>query len=187
MYSILETIFAGDIDETRLKLLAERSSGEYSENIRQDISEIKSKLDENLKKQSRLSEIFTEGLLAKESYKEQIIPLRDDERDLKRKIKRLELTLIEKESSKEYKNILKSVIQHVDSIKTGLDITGKKGLLRLVFKSISVENGKIKNFGLYEPFKSLYEGVQIQCKNEINQAVLTIPESVSTCVPSDAR
>ncbi len=155
MYSILETIFSGDIVNARLQLLAKRSSGEYSESVRQDIAAVKSKLDANLRKQLKLSEIFTEGLLAKEAYKEQIIPLREEERDLKRKIKRLELTFIEKESSAEYKNILKSVISHVDSIKTGLNIAGKKGMLRLVFKSINVKNGKIKDFGLYEPFRSL--------------------------------
>jgi hypothetical protein len=66
-------------------------------------------------------------------------------------------------------------------------VTGRKGPLLLVFKSVRVENGKIKSFELFEPFRSLYEGVNIQCQLMEIQRIMIIPESVSTCVLSVAR
>ena len=157
-----------------------KSSTGYSNNAKEELLKLKNELKRNLLRQEKLSEIYIEGLLAKEAYTNQIIPFRDEEREFKAEIRKLELSLIEKERSSEYKNILKSVISHVDTIKTGLDIAGKKGLLKLVFKSIKVKNGRIKSFELYEPFKSLYEGVKIKCKIKENQRVIPLPQSVIT-------
>ncbi len=98
-------------------------------------------------------------LSAIEVYRKQILPLREEENTLKDKIRKMELRLVEKEKSEEYKKILTSIVEHVDTIKAGLDISGKKGLLKLVFKKIIADNGRLKNFELYEPFKSLYEGL----------------------------
>ena len=69
------------------------------------------------------------------------------------------LSLVEKERSEEYRKLLSNVVSHFDTIENRLDIVGKKGILRLFFKSITVKNGRIKKFELYEPFKSLYERV----------------------------
>ncbi|MBU0477020.1 hypothetical protein KKC91_00410 [bacterium] len=146
-----------------------------------------SRLDANLLKQEKLSGVFSDGLLAIEAYRKQIIPLRDEERDLKARVKRFELSLIEKERSEEYKKLLESIVNHLDTIEADLDIAGKKGILRLVFKSIRIKNGRIKDFELYNPFKSLYEGVNIKCQLKETEQVMTIPESVSTYALSDVR
>jgi len=82
--------------------------------------------------------------------------------------------------------IRESGINHIDHVKD-LDIAGKKGLLKLVFKNIKVLDGRLKSFELYEPFKSLYEGEQIKCQTQENKTLLTIPESVCTYVLSDVR
>ena len=82
--------------------------------------------------------------------------------------------------------MLLSVINHIDLVKN-LDIVGKKGLLKLVFKNIKVLDGRLKSFELYEPFKSLYEGEQIKCQTLETQKVMTIPESVCTYVLSAGR
>ena len=170
-----------------IPLLVKNSSESYSDDIKEKLSKIKAELKVNLTKQEKLSSIFLEGLLAKEAYKSQAIPLRDDERDMKNKIKRLEFSIVEKERSEDYRTLLRNVVSHFDTIKVGLDIAGKRGLLRLVFKSRIVENNRLKDFSLYEPFQSLYEGAKIKCQNEINQRVTAITERSSTYVLSDAR
>ena len=38
----------------------------------------------------------------------------------------------------------------------------KKMLLKLIFKFIKVENGKIKEYQFFEPFKTLYEGGKLK-------------------------
>ena len=121
-----------------------------------------------------------------EAYKPQIMPLRDEEKEIKGKIKKLELKLVKKEQSKEYQKLIETVLNHADTINT-LDISGKKGLLKLVFKSITVEGGRLKDFELYEPFKSLYKGEGLKCQTKEKQEIVTIPESVCTYALSDAR
>jgi len=181
IYKILEITFSGDIDASRLKLIMMSHSHEGDEDITDKINELKMDLAVNLKKQERLGKIFSEGLLAMEAYKPQILPLRDEEKEIKSKINKLELSLVEQERSEEYKKLLLSVVSHIDTIKR-LDIAGKKGLLKLVFKTLIVEGGRLKKFELYQPFKGLYEGAKIKCQNQENQALTTIPASVCTYV-----
>ncbi len=71
--------------------------------------------------------------------------------------------------------------------KAELDIAGKKGLLRLVFKSIKVEDSRIRDFEPYEPFESLYEGAKVKCQLKETQKVVTISENVSISGLSDVR
>ena len=63
----------------------------------------------------------------------------------------------------------------------------KKGLLQLIFKCINIKDGKINDFELFEPFKNLYEGMEIKCQVKQTKEVLTIPESVSTSARSDDK
>ncbi|MDD5045367.1 MAG: hypothetical protein PHG51_07510, partial [Candidatus Omnitrophica bacterium] len=87
----------------------------------------------------------------------------------------------------EYQKILNMVINHFDFIKEDLDATGRKGLLRLLFNYIVISDGKIKEFELYEPFKSLYERKGIKWQLKENQRVLEKPACVSTYAHSDAK
>ena len=82
---------------------------------------------------------------------------------------------------------MKAVVSHFDFVEDSLDFVGKKGLLKLVFKFIRLKNGRVKDFELYEPFKSLYEGVKIRCQLKETKRVMTIPESVYTSALSDAH
>ncbi|TRZ50035.1 hypothetical protein D4Q80_00995, partial [bacterium] len=143
------------------------------------------KLEENIIKQGRLSGIFTEGLLAIEAYKKQIIPLRDEEKEIKGKIRKLELSLIERERNDEYLRMIKDVVNHFQSINERMDLVSKKGLLRMLFRSIKIDNGGIKSFELFEPYKSLYEGARIKWEVQENQILTTERASVSTLLPSD--
>jgi len=55
------------------------------------------------------------------------------------------------------------------------------------FKRIVIANCKIKEFKLYEPFKSLYEGRGIRWEVTENQRVMENPGCVSTYARSDGR
>ena len=115
------------------------------------------------------------------------MPLRDEEKDLKTKLQKLKVALIEREKSEEYQKLMKAVVNHFDDVMENLDIIGKKGLLKLVFKSVVIKKGKIKNFEMFQPFQSLYEGAWIQWQTKISQQVTAHPVSVSTLRPTDGR
>lgn len=156
---LLEFMFSDkDVSEARLLKLIAGNSRNHDENLETEINSMKEKLKGNLLKQERLSGIFAEGLLAMEAYRNQIIPLREEEETLRADLKRLELKLVQRERSQDYQKVLQAVISHIEMLRGESDLIAKKGLLRLVFKSITIDNGRIKNFELYEPFKSLYFG-----------------------------
>jgi len=49
------------------------------------------------------------------------------------------------------------------------------------------EDGKIENFELFEPFKSLYEGAEIECQLKEAKGLPVIPENVCTSARSVGR
>jgi site-specific DNA recombinase len=187
VYTIISVIFDQDIDDARLFNLVKNSSHSHSEDSEKQLGEAKLKLEENIIKQERLSSIFTDGLLAIEAYKRQIIPLRDEEKEIKGKIRKLELSLIERERNEEYLKMIRDVVNHFQSINERMDFVSKKGLLRMLFKSIKIDNGRIKSFELFEPYKSLYEGARIKWEVQENQILTTERASVSTLLPTDAK
>ncbi|OGX30341.1 MAG: hypothetical protein A2705_02855 [Omnitrophica WOR_2 bacterium RIFCSPHIGHO2_01_FULL_52_10] len=181
MFTVLDVMLSNEeLDDKRIFQLVEQAGTAHNEEIEREIASVKNNLDENLLKQERLSGIFTNGLLAMEAYKKQIIPLRDEEKQLKGRIQKLKLQLIEREKSEEYQKLLKAVVNHVDYTMDELDSAARKGLLRLVFRNIIIKNGRVKSFEIYPPFKSLYEGAWLQWQTKINQQVPAHPVSVST-------
>ena len=184
---VLRVIFMEDINDVRLEGLLKQATKDYTEDVRDELAKLKIELDANISRQERLSGVFSEGLLAKEAYKNQIMPLRHAENDARSRIRRHELSMIEKERSLDYRKLLQSVANHFDSIKEDLDMAGKKGLIKLLFRSISVHGSRITKFDLYEPFKSLYEGMAVKCQLKKDQVVTTIPESVSRSLLSVAK
>jgi len=187
VYCILETVFSGDIDEARLQMLVKSTSVSCSDELKEKLAEANKKLEVNYVEQEKLGKIFSQGKLAEKVYNRLITPLLDEQRDIEERIRKLKLNLIERERSIEYQQLLKSVVNHLDAIETEMDLAGKRGLLKLIFKAIRIDKGRVKDFELYEPFKSLYEGVKIECQLKENQEVTTIPESVSTYVLSDVK
>jgi len=187
-YAILDVIFSNpEIDEKMIGGIVGLASSAQNEEIEKELNIVKAKLDGNIAKQEKLSGIFTEGNLAIEAYRKQISPLRDEEKQLKGKLQRLQLSLIEREKSEEYQKLLRAVITHFDYLERDIDIAGKKGLVRLVFKNIFIRNGRIKKFELYPPFKNLYEGALIKWQMTENQGVVENRACVSTYARSVAR
>ena len=83
------------------------------------------------------------------------------------------MQFIEKEKSKEYNNLLQSVLENFSETKENLTTAEKKALLRLVFKEIIIKDGKMLKYELYEPFKTLLEEVQIECQLQEIQGLTT--------------
>jgi site-specific DNA recombinase len=188
VYAIIDVVLSNpELDEKRLDNLASILSTSRNDEIEKDISEIDKKLKGNISSQEKLGKAFSDSLIAHEAFKNLILPLRDEQREFEENRQRLKLSLIEREKSEEYQRMLKAVINHFDFIKEDLDATGRKGLLRLMFKRIVIANCKIKEFELYEPFKSLYEGRGIKWEVIENQRVMENPGCVSTYALSDAK
>jgi hypothetical protein len=194
-FTILDVVLASAaLKGKRIENIIEAASSVHNEEIEREITEWNLRLEANLAKQQRLSQVFTDGYLAMEVFKKQIEPLRIEERHIKDRMQKLKIALIEREKSEEYQRLLKAVVNHFDYVEDHLDIAGKKGLLKLVFRSISIENGKIKGFELFEPFKSFYEGGaeikwEMQEMQEVqeNQWVTKEEASVSQLLHSDAK
>lgn len=160
-YKILEFTFSNpDISESRLIGIVSSTADVHDEDLEQEIASLKAKLDGNLARQERLSSAYSEGLLGKEIFRKQILPLRDEEKAQRSELRKLELRLVERERSVEYQKLLCAVLAHIESFKHENDLPAKKGLLKLVFKSILLDNGKVKDFELYKPFQALYEGAR---------------------------
>lgn len=187
VYGIISAIFSQDIDDARLLNLVRNSSVSDTGDIEQEIGEQKRKLEENLSKQEKLSKIYSEGLLAIEVYRKQVMPLRDEEKEIKSRIKNLELSLIERERNEEYLRLIKDVVDHFETTDEKMDLISKKGLLKILFRYIKIDNGRIKDFDLYEPYKSLYKGVPLKWEVQENQILTTGKANVSTLLPTVVR
>ena len=97
------------------------------------------------------------------------------------------MRLIEKEESKDYNNLLQSVLENFSETKEALTIGEKKALLRLVFRKIDITDGKITGYELYEPFKTLLSEVEVECQLREIQEVPGQPDAVCTYARSDVR
>ena len=69
------------------------------------------------------------------------------------------------------------LMNHVEILQGEGDLAAKKGFLRIVFKSITVDSGKIKNFELFEPFKSLYLSMTLGSESSEH----TLQEELTAC------
>ncbi len=76
---------------------------------------------------------------------------------LKKAIGNLENRLIEREQSKDYLIFLQRVFDNFDETRKDLTVKQKKDLLRVVFRWIKVDESRIVDYELYEPFKTLLE------------------------------
>lgn len=188
VYAIIDVVLSNpELDEKRLDNLASILSTSRNDEIEKDISEIDMKLKDNISRQEKIGKAFSDNLIAHEAFKNLILPLREEQKVFEEKRQRLKLSLIEREKGEEYQRMLKAVISHFDFIKEDLDQTGRKGLLRLMFKKIVIAKCRIKEFELYEPFKSLYEGRGIKWEVMENQGLVANPGCVSTYALSDAK
>lgn len=152
-----------------------------------EISKAKKSLRENHEKQNRLTKLYLDRDIKEKVYRDQQHPLKQNEEKIEQKIKGLEMKLIEKEDSRDYNNLLHSVLENFSHTKEPLTIGEKKALLRLIFKKILVSDGKIVGYELYEPFKTLLAEAEVECQFKKLQKETERPDLVCTYALSDVR
>lgn len=127
---------------------------EPDEAIREQIDLVKKELEALLIKQSKLTDTYLDNEIGIEIYKNKNASLKEEEHRLKKQLNMLKIKLIEKERSQQYLLSLQEVIRNFKETKRSLDAQDKKDLVRLIFRWIKIDNFKIVDYELYEPFKS---------------------------------
>lgn len=139
-----------------------------SATVAKKLEKAKITLKENIFRQKKLSELYSKDLLSIEAYQDQYFPLEVESKQLKLEIAGYDLQLAQSERSEEYEHILKLITDRniIDGNKLSLEEPEAKLLLRIIFKEIFVEGGRLKTFKLYEPFQSNYAGDTIICQTQ---------------------
>ncbi|MBI1978330.1 MAG: hypothetical protein HYS55_06215 [Candidatus Omnitrophica bacterium] len=108
--------------------------------------------------------------ITKEIFEQKAQNLRNEEGELRIKIERQELQLIEKEESKDYLKRAQEVVKLVPSIKDEDELhpSLQKELLKLIFKKVLIEDQKVAKVVLFHPFDRLYEMTSLHTTLDTN-------------------
>lgn len=174
--------------EGRIDQLVNRHARVKDEHLDQQRKELKGALKGNLDRQSKLTTAYLDGTIAPEVYKERCSGLREEELRLKGSVAKLDMQVIERERSKEYQKLLQRAVDEFDPEEKKIDLIKKRELLRLLFKRILVDNGKIASFELYQPFQKMYNEA-LAGIDKGRQAKELTQAWQGTCIlaPTDAR
>lgn len=188
IFTILETVLRHPaIQHGRIEQLVQSHAQLNDERLEQQRNDLKSTLRENLGKQGKLTEAYLGGSIAPEVFKELGATLREEEQNLKRAIAKLEMELIERERSAEYRKLLQRVVDDFEAMERGLDIVRKKELLRLIFKRVLIDERKIVGFEMYEPFQRMYNEVLIELNKKEDKELTSQCSDECILAPTDAR
>ena len=159
----------------------------FAESAKTDLVKVKNSLENNLKKQSKLTDAYLENLLSEELYKQKNESLRQEEEELKKAIALQEVRDIERERSKDYLNRVEEFLEGYDPNKKEMDLETKKLILNLLFKNIKIAHKKLFSFEFFAPFNFLFfeEKQKCQTKNLKRVTNFLPPKSLSGL--SDAR
>jgi hypothetical protein len=160
-------------------------------------------LKKNLEKQKGIYELFSEDKINLELYKDRAELLRNEEKKLKQDIKAIQLKILDKRNSV---NLVKATQDFLLKLRNTPDNQNQqmdylmKTFMRIMFRSIHIQNQEIVKRDLNEPWKTCYEeGMKCLKKSEKTnkEAIPTEKpkrsyqphrqESVYFCAPSDAR
>jgi site-specific DNA recombinase len=142
---------------------------------------LKNSLENNLKKQSKLTDAYLENLLSEELYKQKNESMRQEEEELKKLIALQEVRDIERERSTDYLNRVEEFLEGYDPNKKEMDLETKKLMLNLLFKNIKIAHKKLFSFEFFAPFNFLYfeEKQKCQTKNLKRVTNFLLPKSLS--------
>jgi len=99
-------------------------------------------LKENKDKQKQLWRSHSDGLMSYEVYKDESIIVRAEEQEINKVLAKLDMLMIKKERSDEYKNNLRRIISQFGRSKDKMDLWNFKECLQMVFKGIFVTDKK---------------------------------------------
>ena len=182
---ILETLLKNDkLKTSRWMNVTFRNDANFpifAESAKTDLVKVKNSLENNLKKQSKLTDAYLENLLSEELYKQKNEGLRQEEEELKKLIALQEVREIDRERSKDYLDRVEEFISGYDPDKKEIDSLTKKLMLNLLFKNIKIAHKKIFSFEFFAPFNFLYlqEKQKCQTKNLKRVTNFLPPKSLS--------
>lgn len=138
---------------------------------------LKGQLKDNLAQQTQLWKKFSAGKLAEEVYDDQCLDMRLEERRIKSALAKLDMKMIEKERTENYRALLKKVVMQFKQTKENIDLPTTKDFIQLIFKRVVIENKKIIDIEVYEPFETLLRELSFDLK-----AVISVEKEVCTTV-----
>ncbi len=159
VFDILDVLFSAEsVSIERMRnLIADQYRNDATNEVSKEIEALKKNLLGCTTKLSKLTDLHLADIISREILEEKSQKLRNEAGELRIKIERMELQLIEKEASQDYINRAEAVAQTTKSFKENLHPALRKELLKLVFKKLIVETQTISRFELYEPFNSMYQ------------------------------
>jgi len=153
-------------------------------------------LKKNVEKQRAIYELFSEDKINMGLYKERAELLSNEEKKLKQDIKAIQLKILDKRNSV---NLVKATQDFLLKLRNTPDNQNQqmdylvKTFMRIMFRSIHIQNQEIVKHDLNEPWKTCYEEGMKWLKTSEKTTIQAIPEAkarrsyVCFCAPSDVR
>ena len=167
---------------------------DFGENAKIDATLLRNKLDDNHKKQVKLTDAYLENLLGEDVYRDKMEILRGEEDGLKKLLAGYELREIESERSEGYLNRVKDFLDGYDDGLTKVNFEQKRQMAGLLFKNIKIAPAvggarpqKRIAFSLFPPFNFLFSESERKSQCQKNQIVTKIRRKKSTSVLSAVR
>ena len=162
VFDILDALFSSEsITKERLRnLVADQYRDRATDRVSQEIGQLRKQLNGCQLKQSKLTDAYLESTISREIFEEKSRQLRNEGGELRIKIERMELELLEKEQSAEYIKKAEEIVKSTRSIQEDLHPVLRRELLKLIFKKLFVRDQKIAVVQFYEPFQSMYDSAK---------------------------
>ncbi|MBF0570835.1 MAG: recombinase family protein [Candidatus Omnitrophica bacterium] len=156
VYEILERIVQhSKVKKGRAKDILRRNVDHTNHNYFEEAKVLKGRLKENKDKQKQLWRSHSDGLMSYEVYKDESITVRAEEQEINKALAKLDMLMIKKERSDEYRNNLRKIISQFGRSKDKMDLRNFRDCLQMVFKGIFVTDKRIVKIDLYEPFDEI--------------------------------
>lgn len=159
VFEILDILFSEDtVSKERMRnLVAEQYRNQETNETTRVLEKVQEELRKCQSKQDKLTDTYLEASISKEIFERKNQQLRDQEGEIRIKIERIELQMLEKEQSRDYLRRAEDVVKSIRSVQENLHPVLRRELLKLIFKKLMVKNQSIAIFELYEPFQSMYQ------------------------------
>jgi hypothetical protein len=134
------------------------SAAEPEQVFVEQLEEKEALLKKNIDKQKGLYELFSEDKINIGIYKDKAELLSNEEKKIKQDIKAIQLKILDKRNSV---NLVKATQDFLLRLRSTQDDHSLdylvKTFMRIIFKSIHIQNQEIVKFELNEPWKTCYE------------------------------
>lgn len=161
IYEMLERIVQHTkVKKGRAKDILRRNVDHTNLNYFEEAKVLKGKLKENKDKQKQLWRSHSDGLMSYEVYKDESITIRAEEQEINKALAKLDMLMIKKERSDEYRDNLRKIISQFGRSKDRMELRHFRECIQMVFKGIVVTDKKIVKIDLYEPFDEILEEME---------------------------